>query len=82
MGMHHALMGTVDRRGYGGHKKALFMTLVVHILDLTRTEGIFLPNSINYVVLMSLLDAYILRYGNFCANDNNDDDDTTDYFTL
>ena len=28
---------------------------------------------------MSRLDAYISRYGYFCAND--DDDDTTDYFT-
>ena len=33
-------------------------------------------------MLMSRLDAYISRYGDFCANDNNDDnDDTTDYFT-
>ena len=28
---------------------------------------------------MSCLDAYISRYGDFCINDN--DDDTTDYFT-
>ena len=34
-------------------------------------------------MLTSRLDAYILRYGDFCANDNdNDDDETTDYFTL
>ena len=47
-------------------------------------------------MLTSRLDAYISRYGDFCANDNNDDnnddttdacvrgnndDDTTDYFT-
>ena len=31
-------------------------------------------------MITSRLDAYILRYGDFCANDN-DDDDTTDYFT-
>ena len=30
---------------------------------------------------MSCLDAYISRYGDFCANDDNDNDDTTDYFT-
>ena len=36
-----------------------------------------------FIVLTSHLDAYILRYGDFCANnnDNNNDDDTTDYFT-
>ena len=33
-------------------------------------------------MLASRLDAYISRYGDFCANDNNNDDnDTTDYFT-
>ena len=31
-------------------------------------------------MLTSHLDAYISRYGDFCAN--NDNDDTTDYFTL
>ena len=30
---------------------------------------------------MSRLDVYISRYGNFCAHDDNDNDDTTDYFT-
>ena len=30
---------------------------------------------------MSRLDAYISRYGDFCAHDNDDsDNDTTDYF--
>ena len=28
---------------------------------------------------MSRLDAYISRYGNFCAHNDNDNDDTTDY---
>ena len=28
-------------------------------------------------MLASHLDAYISRYGDFCANDNNDNDDTT-----
>ena len=35
-------------------------------------------------MLTSRLDAYISKYGDFCAhddNDNNDDNDTTDYFT-
>ena len=36
MDMHHVLMGTVDRCGYGGQQKALFVTL-----DLTYTEAIF-----------------------------------------
>ena len=31
-------------------------------------------------MITSRLDAYISRYGDFCANDN-DNDDTTDYFT-
>ena len=35
------------------------------------------------LVLTSHLDTYISRYGNFCANDNDNDnnDDTTNYFT-
>ena len=32
-------------------------------------------------MLMSRLDAYISRYGDFCAHDDNDNNDTTDYFT-
>ncbi|MCG8625067.1 MAG: hypothetical protein MJE68_24090 [Proteobacteria bacterium] len=32
-------------------------------------------------MLTSRLDAYISRYGDFCAHDDNDNDDTTDYFT-
>ena len=34
-------------------------------------------------MITSRIDAYISRYGDFCANDdnNNDNDDTTDYFT-
>ena len=34
-------------------------------------------------MITSRLDAYISRYGDFCASDNNDNDndDTTDYFT-
>ena len=35
-------------------------------------------------MLTSRLDAYISKYGDFCAhddNDNNDDNDKTDYFT-
>ena len=33
-----------------------------------------------FIVLTSCLDTYILRYGDFCANDDDNDDDTTDYF--
>ena len=49
-------------------------------IDLTDTEASFSPNSI---VLTSCLDVYISRYGDFCAHDDNDDNnnDTTDYFT-
>ena len=33
-------------------------------------------------MITSCLNAYVLRHGDFCTNDNNDnDDDTTDYFT-
>ena len=32
-------------------------------------------------MLTSRLDAYNSRYGNFCAHDNDNDNDTTDYFT-
>ena len=32
-------------------------------------------------MLMSHLDAYTSRYGDFCANDDNDNNNTTDDFT-
>ena len=34
-----------------------------------------------FVELTSRLDAYISRYGDFCTNNDNNYDDTTDYFT-
>ena len=46
-----------------------------------HTEASFLPNSIDSL-FTSRLDAYISRYGDFCAHDNDDDNnDMTDYFT-
>ena len=55
MDVHHALMGTIDRRGYGANKKALFMMLVDHIsLNLMHTEASFSPNSIDLLTYKSL----------------------------
>ena len=45
-------------------------------LDLKHTEASSTPNSIDSRCL--LVDAYISRYGDFCALN---DDDTTDYYT-
>ena len=63
-------------------KKALFVTLVDRIPRFDAYWSQFFAEFDWFVVLRSRLDAYISRYGNFCAYDNNDnDDDTTDYFT-
>ena len=79
MGMHHALsigMATV------ANKKALFVTLVDRIPRFDAHWSQFFAEFNWFVVLASRLDAYISRYGDFCANDNNDNDnDTADYFT-
>ena len=80
-GMHYALSsGTINRRGYSGQQKGTISDdcgpYPALILCQFFTEFDWLA------VLMSPLDAYILRYGDFCANDDNDNkDDTTDYFT-
>ena len=39
------------------------------------------PRDSHMILLTSRLDTYILRYRDFCANDNDNDDDTTNYFT-
>ena len=74
-------MGTVDRRGYGGQQKALFVTLVDRIPRFEAHWSRFFAEFNWFVVLTSRLDAYISIYGDFCANDNNNNNDTTDYFT-
>ena len=64
------------------NKKALFVTLVDSIPWFDARWSQFFAEFDWFVVITSCLDAYISRYGDFCANDNNDDnDDTTDYFT-
>ena len=63
------------------NKKVLIVTLVDRISRFDTYWSQFFAEFDWFVVLMSRLDAYISRYGDFCANDNNDDDDTTDYFT-
>ena len=79
MGMHHALMGTVDRHGYGGKQKGTICDACGLYPSISRTLKPFFTKFDWFVVFTSRLDAYILRYGNFCANDK--DNDTTDYFT-
>ena len=66
------------------NKKALFVTLVDRIPRFDAHWSQFFAEFDWFVVITSRLDAYISRYGGFCANDNNnnnDNDDTTDYFT-
>ena len=64
------------------NKKALFVTLVYRIPRFDAHWSQFFAEFDWFIVITSRLDAYISRYGDFCANDNNDnDDDMTDYFT-
>ena len=68
------------------NKKALFVTLVDRIPRFDAHWSHFFAKFDWFIVLTSRLDAYISRYGGFCANNDNDnndndDDDTTDYFT-
>ena len=46
-----------------------------------HTEANFFAEFDGVVVLMSRLDAYISKYGDFCANGNDNNDNTTNYFT-
>ena len=65
-------------------KKALFVTLVDRISRFDAHESHFFAEFDGVIVLMSRLDAYISRYGDFCANDNDNDDNndnTTNYFS-
>ena len=78
MAMHYSLVGTVDRRGYGSKQKGTICDARGPYPSIWRTLKPFFAEFDWFVVLMSRLDAYISRYGDFCAND---DDDTTDYFT-
>ena len=52
---------------------------VDHVLRFDAQWSQFFAEFDWFVMLTSCLDAYISRYDDFCANDN--DDDTTDYFT-
>ena len=81
--MHHALMmGTVDRRGYGGQQKDIICDACGLYPSIWCTLK---PVFRQFIVLTSRSDTYILIYDDFCANnndnDNNNDDDKTDYFT-
>ena len=71
--------GTVDRVATVANEKALFVTLVDRIPWFDAHWSQFFAEFDWFVVTTSCLDTYISRYGDFCANDNNDD--TTDYFT-
>ena len=72
-------VGIIDRHGYGGQQKGIIYDARWPCPLISRTlKPVFLPNSDWFIVLKSHLDAYISRYGNFCANN---EDDTTNYFT-
>ena len=75
------IVGTVNRRGYGGQLKGTIYDVRGPYPSIWRTLKPVFAKFDWFVVLMSRLDAYISRYGNFCANDNDNNDDTTDYFT-
>ena len=80
MAMHHSLMGTIDRRGYGGQQKGTIFDAPGSYPSIWRTLKLFFRR-IRLIRCTSHLDAYISRYRDFCANDNdNDNDDTTNYF--
>ena len=59
------------------NKKAPFLTIVDHIPWFDGHWSQFFADFDWLAVLISPLDAYISRYGDFCAND----DDKTDCFT-
>ena len=61
------------------NKKALFVTFVDRIPWFDAHWSQFFAKVDWFIVLKSRLDAYISGYGNFCADDNNND--ATDYFT-
>ena len=78
-GMYYALWALSIGVATVANKQALFVTLVDRIPRLDVHWSHFFAEFDWFVVLTSRLDAHISRYGDFCAND--DDDDTTDYFT-
>ena len=63
------------------NKKVLFVTLVDLVSRFDAHWSQFFAEFDWLVVLMSCLDAYISRYADFCVNDNDNNDDTTNYFT-
>ena len=73
-------VGTVDRRGYGDQQK-LFVTLMDCVSRFDTHRSQFFAEFDWFIVLTSGLDTYISRYGDFCANNDDNDDDTTNYFT-
>ena len=66
-------MGTVDRHGYGGKQKGTICDARGPYPSIWCTLKPVFAEFDWFVVITSRLDS------NFCANDN-DDDDTTDYF--
>ena len=60
------------------NKKALFVMLVDRIPRFDAHWSHFFAEFDSFFMITSPIDTYISRYGDFCANN---DDDTTDYFT-
>ena len=85
MGMHYAL--SIQALSIGvvtlANKKALFVMLVDHIHRFDAEWSQFFVEFDWFVVLTSRLHAYISKYGDFYAYNDNDNDknDITDYFT-
>ena len=78
-GMHYAL----SRQSIGvvtlAKKKALFEIPVDHVHRFDAQWSLFFTEFDWCIVFTSPLEAYISRYGDFFAHDN--DNDMTDYFT-
>ena len=74
-------VGTVVRRGYVSLQKGTICDARGPCPLIWRTlKPVFRRIWLIRYMLTSRLDAYISRYGDICAHDNNDND-TTDYFT-
>ena len=56
------------------NKKPLFVTLVDRIPQFDAHWSQFFAEFDWFVMITSRLDAYISRYGDFCANDNDNND--------
>ena len=86
MGLHYIMhwVGTVDRHGYPSQQKGTICDACGPYPSIWHTmKPVFHRIWLIHCVYESLRCLYLLRYGDFCAHDDNGNDkDMTDYFTL